>query len=117
MSNRDRKGKQMPKTNNAKKVRDAAIQEDQIEEMSDIKGVVEGIAKETKPTVDEKGRKTVVGYSMEELDGKGLKNKSQTIRFLLADGYSPSAIAKFLNIRYQFVRNVSVQPLKRQSNS
>lgn len=64
-------------------------------------------------TVDDKGRKTVVSMSMEELEKKGLKNKSQVIRYLSGDGYAPAAIARFLNIRYQHVRNVLNQPLKR----
>lgn len=63
---------------------------------------------------DEKGRKTVVNKSMEEVEQKGWKNKSQIMRGLNAEGYSPSAIAKFLNVRYQFVRNVLTKPMKRQ---
>jgi len=63
--------------------------------------------------IDDKGRKTEVIMSMEDLGNKGIKNKSQAIRFLIGDGYSPSAVAKFLNIRYQHVRNVSMQILKR----
>ena len=62
---------------------------------------------------DEKGQKTVVNMSMEEVDGRGWKTKSAIIRGLSAEGYSRSAIAKFLGIKYQFVRNVLVNPLKR----
>jgi len=65
------------------------------------------------PPVDDKGRFTEVNMSMEELDGLGLKTKSAVIRLLLSRGYAPSAVAKFLGIRYQFVRNISVQNLKR----
>lgn len=64
--------------------------------------------------LDDKGRKKEVRMSMEELESKGLKNKSQVIRFLASENHAPSAIAKFLDIRYQHVRNVLNQPLKRQ---
>lgn len=63
--------------------------------------------------VDANGRKKKVDLTMEELAELGLKNKSQVIRYLDANGYSRSAIALFLNIRYQFVRNVLVTPLKK----
>lgn len=65
------------------------------------------------PEVDANGRKKKVDLTMEELAELGLKNKSQVIRYLDANGYSRSAIALFLNIRYQFVRNVLVTPLKK----
>lgn len=54
-----------------------------------------------------------VAISYEEIDKLGLKTKSQIIRHLDSVGYSKSAIAKFLNIRYQHVRNVLTQTLKR----
>lgn len=41
---------------------------------------------------------------------EALATKSAKIRALDAAGYSRSEIAKFLNIRYQHVRNVLVQP-------
>ena len=56
---------------------------------------------------------TKVMPSMEELESKGLKTKSAVIRYLDSEGHSRSAIAKFLNIRYQHVRNVLTQPLKK----
>lgn len=65
------------------------------------------------PEVDASGRKKKVDLSVEELESKGLKNKSQVIRFLDSEGYSRSAIALFLNVRYQHVRNVLVTPLKK----
>lgn len=63
--------------------------------------------------VDDKGRKTEVQMSIEELEGLGLKSKSAVMRHLAGQNYSTSAIAKFLGVRYQFVRNVLNQPLKR----
>ena len=63
--------------------------------------------------VDANGRKKKVDLTMEELEQKGLKNKSQVIRFLDGEGYSRSGIALFLNVRYQHVRNVLVTPLKK----
>lgn len=63
--------------------------------------------------VDASGRKKKVDKTMEELTEAGLKNKSQVIRYLDANGYSRSAIADFLGVRYQHVRNVLVTPLKK----
>ena len=68
---------------------------------------------ETPIALDEKGRMKVVNLSMEEVEAKGWKNKSQIIRGLDGLGYSRSAIANFLGIRYQFVRNVLITPLKK----
>jgi hypothetical protein len=66
---------------------------------------------------DEKGRFKVVQLSMVEWDdiikSKGLKTKSAMIRHLIGEGYSPSAVAKFLDVIYQHVRNVMHQQLKR----
>lgn len=84
--------------------------------------VMEESEQPTTPTevnvpVDEKGRKTSVNLSMEEVEKKGWKNKSQIIRGLDGEGFSRSAIAKFLGIKYQHVRNVLVQPLKRPAEA
>lgn len=62
---------------------------------------------------DEKGRKKEVNVSKESLETMGLKTKSQVIRYLIGENFSPSAVAKFLDIRYQHVRNVMTQQLKR----
>jgi len=43
----------------------------------------------------------------------GLSTKSSKIRAMSHDGMSRGDIAKVLGIRYQHVRNVLVQPLKR----
>lgn len=43
------------------------------------------------------------------------KNKSGVIRALHAEGFQTKHICKFLNIRYQHVRNVLSTPLKRQA--
>lgn len=40
-------------------------------------------------------------------------NKSQAIRYLTAEGWKRGRIAKALNIRYQHVRNVQLQQLKK----
>jgi DNA-directed RNA polymerase specialized sigma24 family protein len=63
--------------------------------------------------LDASGRKKKVDLTMESLLEQGLKNKSQVIRYLDANGYSRSAIANFLGVRYQHVRNVLVTPLKK----
>jgi hypothetical protein len=43
----------------------------------------------------------------------GLQTTSAKIRALTARGYTRGAIAKLLKIRYQHVRNVQLQPLKK----
>lgn len=87
---------------------------DQISEMEDSVGVINGIANQVEPIqLDEKGRKKEVRMSMEQLEALGLKNKSQMIRYLIAEGHSPSATAKFMGVIYQHVRNVMFQQLKR----
>lgn len=40
-------------------------------------------------------------------------SKSNVIRYLHSKGWSRGSIAKFMNIRYQHVRNVLITPLKR----
>lgn len=44
-----------------------------------------------------------------------LGTKSAVIRSLAAQGYKRAEIAKMMNIRYQHVRNVLTQPLKKQA--
>lgn len=79
-----------------------------------VNAMVEQVVAETSgPEVDANGRKKKVNLSYEELEAQCLKNKSQIIRYLDAEGYSRSAIALFLNVRYQHVRNVLVTPLKK----
>ncbi len=73
----------------------------------------EGSEVETEVKTDSSGRKTSVDITHEQLEERGLKNKSQVIRYLDGEGYSRSAIAGFLGIRYQHVRNVLVTPLKK----
>lgn len=51
--------------------------------------------------------------SLESLSEQGLKTKSSIIRYLDSEGFKRSEIANHLNIRYQHVRNVLTQPLKK----
>jgi hypothetical protein len=44
-------------------------------------------------------------------DNRGATSKA--IRTLLSLGYKRGAVAKMLNIRYQHVRNVQIEPLKK----
>lgn len=39
------------------------------------------------------------------------KTRSAVIRFLDSEGHSRGQIAKFMNIKYQFVRNVLITPI------
>lgn len=55
-------------------------------------------------------------HNYDELYVDMLRNKSAMIRFLTKEGYDRSKIAKFMNIRYQHVRNVQLQPLKKETN-
>jgi hypothetical protein len=43
------------------------------------------------------------------------KTKSAIIRLLSAEGHKNGPIAKFMGIKYQFVRNVLIQPVKKQT--
>lgn len=43
-----------------------------------------------------------------------LGTKSATIRYLTAEGWIRSRIANAMNIRYQHVRNVLTQPMKKK---
>lgn len=61
--------------------------------------------------------KAVESPVVPEIDVEALlqehKTKSNVIRYLASQGKTRSEIAKLLNIRYQHVRNVLTQPLKR----
>lgn len=52
-------------------------------------------------------------YVYEDLYKASGNNKSAVIRQLTAEGFKRGPIAKFMNIRYQHVRNVQMQPLKK----
>ena len=56
--------------------------------------------------------KKSIPYSYQELETE-LKTKSAMVRRLHSEGYDRSQIAKFMNIRYQHVRNILVTPLKK----
>lgn len=42
-----------------------------------------------------------------------LTTTASKVRYLLADGKSRGDIARFLGIRYQWVRNIEITPLKK----
>jgi len=63
--------------------------------------------------LDAKGRKNVCDVSDESMTAAGAVNTSQRIRYLIGENYSPGAVAKRLGKRYQHVRNVMMQPLKK----
>ena len=70
-------------------------------------------------TLDDKGRIRVVSFTQEEWadikKSNGLGSTSAQMRYLVGRNYSPSATATFLGKRYQHVRNVMNQILKRPS--
>lgn len=53
-----------------------------------------------------------IAYNYDELLVK-LGTKSAMIRSLHAEGYKKARIAQFMNIRYQHVRNVLLEPIKK----
>ena len=42
----------------------------------------------------------------------GLTQMAGKIRYLLGEGFDRGAVSRILNIRYQWVRNVAITPLK-----
>lgn len=101
----------MARTKKVEQVEEIILTEEEqeailVDQMAEARG-------ETVPEVDASGRKKKVTITHEELEAKGLKNKSQVIRYLDSEGFSRSAIAGFLNVRYQHVRNVLITPLKK----
>jgi hypothetical protein len=98
----------------AKKVMELPPIEEQLANMVVLEGTAEELVAELNLSdLDASGRKKKVTVTHEELEAKGLKNKSQVIRYLDSEGFSRSAIAGFLNVRYQHVRNVLITPLKK----
>lgn len=76
---------------------------------------VETVENTNQVPLNDKGEKTSVDLSMEQIEELGLKKKSPIIRYLRLQcqpPYSRSAVAKFLDIRVQHVRNVEITPLK-----
>ena len=63
---------------------------------------------EKAPTIEAVVEAPTITHNYDELI-KEYKTKSAVIRLLTAEGHSRSLIAKFMNIRYQHVRNVQVQ--------
>lgn len=72
---------------------------------------VETVAPATTNEVDVKVKETIQEQHVVEADK--LSTKSAKIRFLDAAGYKRGTIATHLRIRYQHVRNVLTQPLKK----
>lgn len=58
--------------------------------------------------------KPVINHDYNELL-KTHKTKSGIIRFLAAEGHSRGQIAKFMDIKYQFVRNVLITPVGKKA--
>jgi hypothetical protein len=99
--------------NMSKSVRKPKILEPVVDPASETQYDAQSMVERVRPPRDEKGRYKEVDISMEELEKLGLKTKSAVIRYLAAEGFAPSAIAKFLGVIYQHVRNVLTKELKR----
>lgn len=54
-------------------------------------------------------------YTLDKLMEQHSNNKSSIIRALDAEGYKRGPIAKFMGIKYQFVRNVLITPVSKKS--
>ncbi len=67
-------------------------------------------AEETKTEKVEEVKKTLT--STQKTEYENLPTKSAKIRFLNALGWKRGDIAKYLDIRYQHVRNVLIMPVK-----
>jgi hypothetical protein len=65
----------------------------------------------TKMTKTEEQNTTIVNRIDSTLES--LPTTSSKIRFLHSEGFDRSQISKILNIRYQWVRNVLITPLKK----
>lgn len=63
------------------------------------------------PSEETKVSKTIP--TVDSMKGLGYNTKSAMIRYLDSEGFKRGDIAKHLGIRYQHVRNVLVQPLKK----
>jgi hypothetical protein len=48
----------------------------------------------------------------EKVAVRDMDTTAAKIRFLLAQGYQKADVARILGVKYQWVRNVSLQPLK-----
>lgn len=53
----------------------------------------------------------------QQIEYDKIPSTSDRIRYLRSQNFAKSSIARFLNIRYQHVRNVLITPLKRKSLS
>lgn len=58
--------------------------------------------------------KKVEQTKIESIDLSSFSTKSSKIRYLHSLNFSRGQIAKFLDIRYQHVRNVLITPVKNQ---
>lgn len=100
----------------AKRAHKVEVTENEAVDVS-VQSMVDRVLEVTEPVAevetDANGRKKHVTVTHEELEAKGLKNKSQVIRYLDSEGFSRSSIAGFLGVRYQHVRNVLVTELKK----
>lgn len=54
-----------------------------------------------------------VGETYEELMKRFNNNKSAVMRYLSSKGWKTGPIAKFMDVRYQFARNVLTAPMKK----
>lgn len=73
---------------------------------------VEAKVEETK--VEETKKTLADQYNLDKLMDE-YKSKANVIRFLRSKGHSRGDIARFMNIRYQHVRNVDLTPLKKSA--
>jgi SOS response regulatory protein OraA/RecX len=66
----------------------------------------------TAPVEEVKTDAATIPFNYEQLIEEH-KSKSAVIRFLAGQGYKNGPISRFMGIKYQFVRNVLNQPVKK----
>ena len=92
------------------------IDEGQVVEIGESEQAPESQATDQGQIIGDVNPIVTAGHSIDQLF-KEHKNKSGVIRFLHSKGFQTKHICKFLNIRYQHVRNVLNTPLKRQQEA
>jgi hypothetical protein len=97
----------MSKNNQAPKILPDLTQENKAPEQ--IQAPITNVQPSQLPVrLDDKGRMRDVTLTYDQIKDAGVDigNKSMVMRYLWSLNYSRSAIATFLNVRYQFVREV-----------
>jgi hypothetical protein len=69
----------------------------------------------TKTTESVQSKVEPINLDLGQIMSQHNGNKSSVMRYLSSQNYSRSQIAKFMSVRYQYVRNVLTKPAKKGS--